>query len=83
MTTEERDALVMAPVGTPGLEALGLDDPEFSDLQNLGDGAKEKVRRLHAQYRAWRAVQAYRQLERELIGLPDDDRKALLEALRG
>lgn len=32
LTIQEREQLALAPVGTPGLDQLGLTDPERSDL---------------------------------------------------
>jgi hypothetical protein len=46
MTIEERTRLILAPVGTPGLAELGLDDPEYADLANLGPRAIQEIAEL-------------------------------------
>ena len=46
MTVDERTRLILAPVGTPGLAELGLDDPEYADLNHLGPRAVQEIAEL-------------------------------------
>lgn len=48
MTEEEREALLLAPVGTPGLEMLGLTEEDDSDLLHPGPSRVVKVRQAQA-----------------------------------
>lgn len=74
MDVAERTRLLLAPVGTPGLAELGLDDPEYSDLAKLGPAARtEALERQRAHAMTLLATR----------GLPADVVAALAAALGG
>ena len=54
LTIEERERLALAPVGTPGLDHLGLTDPDASDLLAPGPAYVAAAAAAQQQYLLWR-----------------------------
>lgn len=83
LTTAQRDALVMAPAGTPGLASIGIPDADFADLEHLGPKAREAAARKWAEHHSVAAVGFWREFTTSIERLPSEDRKVLLRALLG
>lgn len=54
LTIQERERLALAPVGTPGLDQLGLTDPDASDLLAPGPVYVAAASAAQQQYLLWR-----------------------------
>lgn len=54
LTIDEREALALAPVGTPGLDQLGLTDPGAGDLLSPGPAYVAAASAAQQQYLLWR-----------------------------
>lgn len=54
LTIDERERLALAPVGTPGLEQLGLTDPDAGDLLAPGPSYVAAAAAAQQQYLLWR-----------------------------
>ncbi len=81
LTTEERDALVCAPVGTKGLAALGLTDPDFADLLNLGPKAREQAAEAWSSWHAMKAQEEAADLVGHMNAMTTDDKRQFLAIL--
>lgn len=54
LTIEERERLALAPVGTPGLDQLGLTDADAGDLLAPGPAYVAAASAAQQQYLLWR-----------------------------
>lgn len=77
----ERDALAMAPFGTPGLAELGLTDPDFADLEHLGPVAVEQAVARWGEVREFLAREKLSGLAADIAALDGPARDRLIEGL--
>lgn len=87
MTTAERDALVMAPVGTPGLHRLGLIHPDDANADNMGETARRRAAALWSRWHMAQAADDAGALAQHMAGMSPEDKQLLLgvltDALKG
>lgn len=76
-----RDALVMAPVGTPGLAYLGLVDLDHADLEALGPTARAEAQERMNEAREWMARERLAGLAGDIAALDGAARDRLIEGL--
>lgn len=81
LDVDTRDALAMAPVGTFGLEALGLRDQDHADLEALGPAAREEAAARVREVREWMARERLADLAGDMANLDGEARTRLVEGL--
>lgn len=81
LATAERDALVLAPVGTPGLELLGLVDPDDANIEALGPHAEARAAELWSRWHMGQAAQGLGELAGHMSGMTTEDKAGLLSVL--